>query len=124
MHIYESTLEYLRMIGLSWNQLIQKYPINERNLISLFIFGLDLVCNVGYLICGAKDLKNVADSLLATFTVICVSSILISLIWKMKELFEFYSRIDDIVAQSKRILSFFVNFEKAFFIRFMWSFSD
>lgn len=106
MHIYESTLEYLRMIGLSWNQLIQKYPCNERNLISLFIFGLDLTCNVGYLVCGAKSLKNVTESMLSTFTLLCVASILISLIWKMKELFEFYSKIDEMVTQSKQMLRF------------------
>lgn len=104
MHIYEPTLEYLRIIGLNWNQSIQKYPLNECNLIGLFVFGLNLICNVGYLVSGAVNLKNATDSMQSTLTLICATLIFMHLIWMMRELFEFYSKVDDIVTQSKRML--------------------
>lgn len=107
MQIYEPILEYLRMIGLNWNQSAQKFPFNERNLISLFIYGLNILCNVAYVICGATGMENVIDSLRATFTLLCIASIFISLVWKMQELFEFFSKTDDVITQSKQMLSSF-----------------
>lgn len=117
MQIYEPILEYLRMIGLTWNQSAQNNPFNGRNLFSLFIYGLNLIGNFVYVFCGAKGVNNFIDALLATFTTICIFSIFISFVWKMQEIFEFFTKIDDIVTQSKRMYIFL----KLFFIWFMWS---
>lgn len=38
-----------------------------------------------------------------TFTLMCITSIFINLVWKMQEIFDFFTKIDDIVTQSKQI---------------------
>lgn len=107
MRISESILEYLRMIGLSWDPCIQKYPFNTRNLICIFIFGLNLICNFGYMICGTKHRAN---SMLATIRLICAISIFFHLIWKTQVVFTFFNKLDDIVSQRKQLLTILKRF--------------
>lgn len=100
MQILKSAYEYLLIIGLSSHQSIQVYPWNVRNLTSLLVYGLYTVCNVGFLMSGSKDLKEFVDSMYLTVTVILAASMLINLIWGMRQLFEFLDYLGDTVDQS------------------------
>lgn len=101
MHILESIRNKLQIIGMATYQSIQKYPINTRNLTSLLLHGINVVCNVGFLIYGTKDLMEFTDSLFLTITAILTTSIFINLNWKMRPLFEFIDRLEDTVDRSK-----------------------
>lgn len=101
MQILKSAYEYLLIVGLSSHQAIQTYPWNARNLTSLLVYGLYTVCNVGFLMSGSKDLKEFIDSTYLTVTVIFAASMLVNLIWGMRQLFEFLNYLGDTVDQSK-----------------------
>lgn len=107
MQILEPIYESLMITGLSANQSIRKHPFNARNLTSLFLFGLNLVSDIGFVIYGAvTDPLELFDSLFITFTIICATSISIDLIWKMRQLFEFLGSLGDTVTQSKLAVDF------------------
>lgn len=102
MQILESIHKSLQIIGLSSHQSMQKHPFNARNLISLFVFGLNIICNFGFIVSGqTNDLMAFTDSVYITLTVICADSIFIRLILKMQQLFELINRLEDIMDQSK-----------------------
>lgn len=101
MQIFESILEYLRIVGVSSNQSIQPSPFNARNSTCLVILGLNLMCNIGFFVCGAKDLNKANGSIFMAVTVLCILLIFADLIWRMKQFFEFLNHLDDIVTQSK-----------------------
>lgn len=102
MQILDSIHESLQAIGLSSYQSMQTYPFNERNVISSFIFGLNIISNVGFLVSGQSEtLMDFTDSMYIIFTVIFAASIFIKLIWKMQQLFGFINRLEDTVNQSK-----------------------
>lgn len=101
MQILESIREKLEIIGMSNQQSLQKYPFNERNVTCLLLHGINIVCNLGFLIYGTKDLMEFTDSLFLTITAILTAAIFINLMWKMRELFEFINNLEDIVDQSE-----------------------
>lgn len=101
MQILESIYRSLWIIGLNSYQSNQKYPFNVRNLISLLTFGLNLTCDIGVVIYGAKDLMECFDAIYISFTVFSAASIFINLVAKMPQLFEFLNSLDVTVAQSK-----------------------
>lgn len=100
MHILEPIRIKLRIIGMSTHHSLQKYPLNARNLASLLLHAINIVCNLGFLIFGTKDLMEFTDSLFLTITAILTASIYINLNWKMRQLFEFISNLEDTVVQS------------------------
>lgn len=100
MPILESLHSNLRIIGMTTNRSIQTYPLNARNLTMLLIFGINITCNIGFLIYETNNLMEFTDSLYLTFTAIMALLILIDLIWKMRELFVFVNRVDETVDQS------------------------
>lgn len=106
MQILKSTYDSLLLMGLSSHQSIQKYPVNARNLISLFIFCLNLLGVVGFLISGTQDLKEFFDSMFTTVTVSLTILIFINLVWNMRRLFEFLSHLEGTVNQSRQNLRF------------------
>lgn len=101
MHILESIRTKLQIIGMTTHQSLQKYPFNDRNLVCLLLHGINVVCNLGFLISGTTDLMEFTDSLFLTITAILTASIFINLISKMQQLFEFINNLEDIVDQSK-----------------------
>lgn len=104
MHILESIRNILQIIGLSSYQSIQTSPFNTRNLMSLFVLVLNIICNVGYSITGqTENLMEFTDSVFITFTVTVDILILINLIWQMQQLFVFINGLEDIVVGSKQI---------------------
>lgn len=101
MQILESIYRSLRIIGLNSHQSIQKCPFNARNLISLLTFGLNLTCDIGVVIYGAKDLLECFDAIYLSFTILSAASIFINLVTKMPQLFEFLNSLEVTVTQSK-----------------------
>lgn len=102
MQILKSVYENLEITGLSNYHSIRKYPFSTRNLTSVFIHALNIICNFGFIVSGQTgNLMEFTDSLYITLTVIFGTSIFIKLIWKMHQLFGFFNRLEDIVAQSK-----------------------
>lgn len=101
MKILESIYDDLLIVGLSSDQSIQKYPFNARNVTSLIIFALNILCDVGFLVSGTADLKEFSDSMFAIVTASLTTVIFIDLIWKMRKLFEFLRKLEETVNQSK-----------------------
>lgn len=101
MPILESIRNKLQMAGMSTQCSLQKYPFNTRNSTSLLIHGINIVCSVGFIISGSKDLREFADSLFVSATAILIVVIFLNLNWKMKRLFKFLNNLEDTVDQSK-----------------------
>lgn len=106
MQIFELIYDYLRFIGYSANQSIQKSPFNARNVITSLIFVMNIVCNVGFAISGFEDLKELTDSLYITYTIVCSLLVSVHSIWNMWQLFEFFKIFEEIVNQSKQKMIF------------------
>lgn len=100
MPILESLHNNLQIIGMTTHQSIQKYPLNVRNVLMLSIFGMNIICNIGFLIYETNNLMEFTDSLYLTFTAIMALLILIDLILRMRPLFVFVNRVDETVNQS------------------------
>lgn len=101
MQILESMHKSLPILGMSSSQSIQKHPFNARNVASFLIYGINSICNVGFLIFGANNLMEFIDSLYLTVTAVLAVLILINLSWQMRQLFEFLKHIEDTVERSK-----------------------
>lgn len=80
---------------------IQKCPLNARNLSILFLHGINILCSVGFLVSGSRDLMEFTDSLFLSITATLVVSIFINLNWRMRQLFEFINKLEDTVDLSK-----------------------
>lgn len=100
MPILESLHGNLRIIGMTAHQSTQNYPLNARNLVMILIFGMNITCNIGFLIYETNNLMEFTDSLYLTLTAILAVSILINLTWKIRQLFVFVNRVDETVDQS------------------------
>lgn len=101
MPFLEPIRNKLRILGMSSTQSLEKYSFNARNLTSLLIYGINSSCNIGFLMFGAKNLMEFTDSLYLTVTAILAVSILINLIWQMRQLFVFLDKLEITVEQSK-----------------------
>lgn len=83
---------------------------------SLFILGTNIASNVGYFLSGINDLLELTLSLFLLITAISTVSILVDLIWNMRQLFEFIDNVEDIVERSKFKLAIFLNFSLIGFV--------
>lgn len=101
MPIFESIRKSLQVIGMSTPHSMQNYPFNKRNLTSLFLHGLNVMCSVGFMVSGTKDLMEFTDSLFLSITAIIAVSIFINLNWRMQRLFEFINNLENTVDQSE-----------------------
>lgn len=101
MQILEPMRISLQVVGMSTYHSNQKYPINARNLTCLYLQVMNVICNIGFMISGAKDMMEFTDSLFLTITAVLTSAIFINLNWKMQRLFEFFDHLEDTVQRSK-----------------------
>lgn len=101
MQILESIRYNLQIVGMNSYQSIQKHPFNARNSTSLLIYTISIICNIGFLIGGAKSLMEFTDALFLTTTAILSFSIFVNLNWQMRQLFELLNDIENTVDQSE-----------------------
>lgn len=101
MKILRSIRDKLQIVGMSTHQSMQNHPFNARNLTSLLFHGINITCNIGFLVFGSKELTVFTDSLFLTITAILTVSIFINLTWRMRLFFEFIDNLEDIVERSK-----------------------
>lgn len=101
MQILQSVYITLSIVGMSSHYSIQKYPFNARNLSALFIHGVNIIGNVGFLFSGIENLIEFTESLFLCITVSVATLMFIHVNWEMRQIFEFLSRIQEIVNQSE-----------------------
>lgn len=101
MEILQSVYITLFMIGMSSHYSIQKYPFNARNLSALLVHGVNIIGNVGFLFSGIENLIEFTESLFLCVTVSLTTLMFIHVNWKMRHIFEFLSRLEEIVNQSE-----------------------
>lgn len=101
MQILEPIRNTLRILGMSSQHSVQKYPINARNLTSLFIHGINVTCSIGYIISGTENMEEFVSSLFVCITAIFDTLLFINLNWNMRRLFELIDKLENTVEKSK-----------------------
>lgn len=107
MQIFKSIYTTLSITGMSSHFSIQKHPFNARNLSALFIHGVYICGNVGFLFSGIENLIEFTDSVFLCITTILATTMFIHVNWEMRQIFEFLSKLQEIVDQSKKRFKIF-----------------
>lgn len=107
MQIFKSIYITLSVLSMSSHYSIQKHPFNARNLSSLLIHGVYLCGNIGFLFSGIENLIEFTDSVFLCITTILATTMFIHVDLKMRQIFEFLRRLEEIVNQSKKRFKIF-----------------
>lgn len=98
----EAIYSHLTRVGMTSRPSNESHSFNIRNSTSLFILGLNISCAMMYLIYGrTTNLKEYADSIYSTITVMSAASNFAFVNWKMAEIFLFLDNLENVVKTSK-----------------------
>lgn len=100
MKILQIAQENFSIIGIDANQSTQKFPLNTRNSLVLFTLCSVLASDLMYLIYDANDFKDYAVAILASCTMILSVLIYASILVKMRIIFDFLHRLEEIINNS------------------------
>lgn len=89
------------MMGIDPYQSIHESPINIRNLIVLFLFGMTITFNFIYQFNVATTFKEFTDSTIITSTIIVNAAVFTSNVLETAKLFSFIEGLNDIIQKSK-----------------------
>lgn len=72
----------------------RKFPLNFRNLLTLFMLSSGAVLNSAHLLYEAKTFKEFADSVCATVAMITASTLFVVFIWKTLSFYDCFDKME------------------------------
>lgn len=89
MKIFHTIQKNFEIMGFSSNQTLQKYPLNEKNSMGIFVFIMCSISYLYYLFNIANSFMEYTQSVYVTGAVILIGSSYVIILIKMKELFQY-----------------------------------
>ena len=89
------------ILGISSAQSIQKYPFNTKIIHAFLLIGLTTFLHVMHIICVARNLKERMESATTTSGSLIISICFITVIFKMRTVFECINSFEEVIAMSE-----------------------
>lgn len=124
MKIMGIIYSYLVRMGMTLSQSKKRNPFNIRNTTTIIVLANNVFFTIIFLMNGAKNLKEYADSMYITISVSTATANFVYVNWKMAELFRFIENLEEVVSTSEcqchikmKFIPFLSNFFTTFFYR-------
>lgn len=103
MDIIKSMRNQFALIGIhKWsNQSSRIYPLNEKNLMVLLMFIIDLIINGVYFIHGADNFQKYVNSAFTCSTLAVGVMAFATIIWRIPKIFEFFDELEKTIKSRK-----------------------
>lgn len=105
MIVIETIRQQFGIIGIGdYNPSNRMYPFNERNLLVLLLFFLNLIINGVYFCNGADSFDEYVNSVFTCSTIIVAATAFGIIIWKMKQIFKFFKNLKKIIKKRECLI--------------------
>lgn len=95
------------ILGINFNQPIQKCSLNEQNLETFFVLGLAIISNFVYFFHVAKTIDEFIISTFMTTSIVVITIVYVTLLWKMNTVRELCNAIENLINESEFEFRFF-----------------
>lgn len=116
IQIFQSTKEYLAILGITSNLMVQTYPFNRKILIGYLILGVALICNLVFVIFEKKTFWEFTQSIyFSSDALVCTLGFTV-LVFRLSTLFEAIVTLESAInaseCSSKKIYVIQINNKK------------
>lgn len=107
---FQSTQKYFQLLGVNLKQAPHKYPLNLRNVRTLFAFGVGNIACVCYIVTSAKTFEDFITSFYVLSSMLICFSTFSIVLWRMDRMERLFTEINRKIQERKptKRSSFFI----------------